>query len=68
MDLTDQIRDARSAMLLARADLDEYTKGKPDTVQFQKLFDAVQVTTAEYGRLLKEQMEKYRQYTDSWQA
>ena len=48
-------------MLVARIELDDYVKRhEPDQKQFQKLFDAVQDATAEYARLLKEQMEKYR--------
>jgi hypothetical protein len=52
-----RVRDARQAMLLARIDLNDYLSNRtPNQAEFVKLYEAVQQTTAQYARLVKEEI------------
>ena len=57
----DRLQDARQAMLLARVDLDDYLHNRePNPAEFEKVYEAVRLTTGEYARLMQEHLnERY---------
>jgi len=56
---TNHLQDARQAMLLARSEMDNYLENRtPNPEAFEKLFETVRVTTAEYARLVNEHLQQ----------
>jgi hypothetical protein len=70
LNLNKQLRDARAAMRLARIDLDDYINNRTaSTAEFDRVYEAVRITTEEYVRLVKQQIaQKYGSTADASSA